>query len=124
MLNICQWLNKSMKDQQKSLSKFYQMKSFNCLSFELINSLYILRMPAFMRTLIRKLMQLERQLLFVKLLYKTNNNHLAAGLVLYTMRNKKKSYSNLFNDLFSSSFTHAIPIINELKENDRFFITW
>ncbi len=77
-----------------------------------------------MRTLIQKLMQLERQLLFIKLLYRTNNDHLMAGLVLYTMRNKKKMYSSLFHDLFSSSFVQAIPIVNDLKKNDRFFVTW
>lgn len=77
-----------------------------------------------MKTLIGKLLQLERQLLFIKLLYKTNNDHLVAGLVLYAMRNKKKSFSILFDCLFSSSFVQAIPIIDHLKANDRFFITW
>ncbi len=81
-------------------------------------------MPLSMKTLIWKLLQLERQLVFIKLLYKTNNDHLVAGLVLYAMRNKKKNFSKSFDCLFSSSFVQAIPIIDDLKANDRFFITW
>jgi hypothetical protein len=81
-------------------------------------------MPVSMKQLIRKMLQLERQLLFITILYHTKTNHLAAGLVLYTTRDKRKIYSKLFDDLFSSPFMQAIPIINELRENDRFFITW
>jgi hypothetical protein len=68
-------------------------------------------------------MQLERQLVFMKILYNTNNDHLVAGLVLYRMRNKRKVCSTLFDELFSSSFAQAIPILDDLKNNDRFFVT-
>ena len=81
-------------------------------------------MPRPMRTLIGKLIQLERQLVFLKILYKTNNDHLVGGLVLYAMREKKKAYSSIFDELFSSSFVKAIPVLENLKKNDRFFVTW
>ncbi|CAF2140081.1 unnamed protein product, partial [Rotaria magnacalcarata] len=87
-------------------------------------STVVVKMPNSMKTLIRKLMQLERQLVFMKILYNTNNDHLIAGLALYTMRDKKKGDSTLFEDLFSSSFVQAIPILEDLKNNDRFFTTW
>ena len=71
------------------------------------------------------MMQLERQLVFVKNLYKTTNDHLVAGLVLYSMRDKKKSSYTQFENLFDSSFVQAAPpIIKDLNKNHRFFITW
>ncbi len=77
-----------------------------------------------MKTLLRKLIQLERQLVLMKILYQTNNDHLVAGLVLYTMREKKIADLTVFDDLFSSSFAGAIPILADLKKNNRFFVTW
>ena len=77
-----------------------------------------------MKNLIKKMMQLERQLVFVKHLYKTTNDHLVAGFVLYSMREKKKSSYTQFENLFDSSFVQAVPILEDLHKYQRFFITW
>ncbi len=77
-----------------------------------------------MKTLLQNLIQLERQLVVLKILYQTNNDHLVAGLVLYTMRERKKADLTVFDNLFTLSFAGAIPILADLNKNNRFFVTW
>lgn len=69
-----------------------------------------------MKILLRKFILLERQLLLMKILYQTDNDHLVAGLVSYPTREKRKADLTVFDDMFSSSFVSAIPILAGLKK--------